>query len=212
MEALREEGWHIEETTDYGQVLEIGASFGKTVFTPMMNPKFNDFTYRNSIWHVASIDGEPVALLGARLDELGSEDLGAYLGRQMVRAYPPAKDEELWFSAPHVAQQLTGKLAYIGELFLSEKVRGKRMNLRHFLMLMHSTVALKWAPDWHYAFMADRHVSLGMDSIYWFTHRWPGVITWPDPPKGRGEKEWLVALEGADVETIVKYYMNLGNG
>ncbi len=207
VDSLIMQGWTVEQSTDFKAVPQVLQDLGKPAMTPILAPAHNDFTKTNAFWLFAYDDQGPVACISARMDDVGSEGLGAFISRAMSRSYPPDNEGVLRFTADHVGQQMCGRLVYIGELFVRRDARGNRDALEHFLMLAHSVAALKWGADWHYAFMRARDVNLGMDRTYWFTRRWPGVMEWTDPPAGRGESEWLVALPREDIPQVVNYYL-----
>ncbi len=207
LDSLLINGWQVEQSAKFEAVPEVLRNLGKPAMTPIMEPSRNDFTQTNSFWLFAHDDEGPAACISARMDDVGEEGLGAFLSRSMSRGYPPLEGGMLRFDADYVGQQMRRKLVYIGELYVRKSARGNREALENLLMLTHSVAALKWQADWHYAFMRARDVKLGMDRTYWFTRRWPGVMEWTNPPEGRSEMEWLVAIPREDMPQVARYYL-----
>ena len=101
----------------------------------------------------------------------------------------------------------SGRLAYIGELFVQPNFRGSRKRLRYLMILLHCCIATRWRADWTYAMMRNRDVMAGLGTTYGFTFQLPGVARWQHPsPPGRGDSEWLVALSADDFSHTTAHY------
>jgi len=195
----------LTELSDFDLVGQVIEDLDKPYLTPVLAPNNHDFTEANSFWLVAWDDMEPAMLIGARLEMLGDEPIDAFWKRTSRRHYPSGQDETIESVAPQISKELSGRLVYIGDLFIRQQNRGSREVLDNFMLLAHVIVGTKWNPDHTYAFMRDRDVRLGFANRYGFTRHLPWAREWVDPPYGRDDSEWLVSLSRADRDhTVLK--------
>ncbi len=211
LDGLNAQGLEIEELTDFDAVEQLIEDIGKPYLTPILAPNNNDFTDGNAFWLVAWDSYEPAVLIGAKLEVLQSEPIDKYWIRTSRRHYPNHNGETIKSVAPHVSSELTGRLAYIGDLYIRPQNRGSMAVLEKFMMLAQMAVALSWDPDFTYAFMRDRDVRLGFANRYGFTRHLPSVREWCDPPHGRSNSEWLVTLSRSDREHLLRNYARSSN-
>ncbi len=209
---LEEAGLTVHMTSDFEEVELAIRDIGKSYLTPKMDPTNNDFTEENSFWLFLMKDGEYVGGVAARHDILRTEPVSEFWRRAYRRYYPNISGETFALIESSVLANMTGGLTYVGDLFIREGNRGSREVLNSLMLLMHINCALKWESDWLYAFMWDRHVSLGMAAKYGFTRTIPGIRKWVAAPEGRRDDEWLVSLPRTELEHLVKLQAQLADG
>ncbi|MDJ0826809.1 MAG: hypothetical protein QNJ16_15025 [Rhodobacter sp.] len=200
--ALESHGLELGELSDFDVVEQLIEDISKPYLTPILAPNRNDFTQENAFWLVAWDDCEPAMIIGAKLEDLKDEPIDKFWIRTARRHYPTPAGETIKSVAPHIPNELGGRLVYIGDLFVRPKNRGTLGVLEKFMLLAHLTVAIRWNPDFTYAFMRDRDVRLGFANRYGFTKHVPFARVWSDPPHGRSNSEWLVSLSRSDREHL----------
>ena len=205
--ALAETGVEVEMIADFTVAQAIALEMGKPGFTAKLSSEYNDFTEENGFWLFMKEQGEYVASVATRYDNVGRESMRDYMIRTMRRHYPQEGGETLLEFTDALPPGFYGRMAYIGELFVRPDRRGSRQRLRYLMFLLHTCIASKWPVDWIYAMMRDRDVKAGFATSYGFTVQLPGVARWAQPvPEGRGDSEWIVAISAAHLEHMVRHY------
>lgn len=199
---LANQGYEVEELTDMSAVHDAVEAAGKAYLTPFNSPAHNDFTQKSALWLVARKEGVPAFLGCARLEDLGSERLDQYWPRVFSRAYGDSanKGAVIRNVGSDIATEMSGRLVYFGDLFVSPSVRGSRSALRSFVALGHLAVSLKWDPDWTYCFVRERDLMRGAAALYGFTRHFGAPFEWiEEPPTPRSRSERLVGLPRRDL-------------
>lgn len=195
---LEGKGIEVEELADLNAVNSIIQTAGKDYLTPYNSPFENDFTHNNALWLVARKNGIPAFVGCARLEDLGGESVSKYWKRLFVRHH--GAQASISGVRPEVDRELTGRLVYFGDLYVSDVARGSRDALRAFVALGHLAVSLKWSPDWVYCFIRERDVLRGAAALYGFTRQYGLAFDWDGaPPSPRNGTEVLVAVPRADI-------------
>lgn len=191
-EALWESGMEIRQETDFRKVAPLVEAMGKEYLTPILSPKYNDFTESNCFWLVAEKDGEPHIIGGARKDDLRKANPSIFLQTCMDRAYGAGEVSNI---SPSVDAALAGRAVYFGDIYSKQKSaigRKARFNLRLFTTIAHVLSEQMFAPDVVYSFMRDDHVMRGAADLYGFTQRIQKPLSWATEPYPRENSEWLV--------------------
>jgi len=183
-------GYSVKEYTDYSKIPQILDSLGKPYVTPHLSPNRNDFTQASSFWIVVEKDGVVVAAGGVRLEDLGQESVGQYWDR----LYKRQSGYGVRRIANPLLNELSGKLAYLGDLHLKEGHRGGRLLLHHCAILCHVIVSIKWSPDWTYAFLHKKDVMRGAAALYGFSRTIPQSKIWQRVEQPRRDDEYCASL------------------
>lgn len=154
---LAEAGIETEQSSDFELALETVGELDKPYLTDFLSPRKNDFFESNCFWLILRDgNGRPAGMIGARIDETGAEPLSRYSVRKLRNIFPdeeavPVRPDRL----PRIAEQIKGRVVYIGDLFFGQRLRTtNRQLLRIFLRLHYCTISLKWREfDWLYAFL-----------------------------------------------------------
>lgn len=201
LEALRAAGYSVEVSTDFDATRELVQTLEKTYLTSHFSPDLHDFTERNAFWLILKDGERPVGCIGARLDDLGRETADSYWRRVFPRIYPEGGPITATLSGTS-RNLLTGRLAYIGDLFFARDHRGRQRVLSALLLLTHAMVAVEWRPGATYAFMRGVDVRRGFGVRYHFTVHTPPPHQWDLPPEHRSNDEWVVILPEADHDAV----------
>ncbi|WP_143152698.1 hypothetical protein [Marivita hallyeonensis] len=199
---LAERGISIDETSDFGAAEARMTAIGKTSFTPMLSSEFNDLSKDRAVWLILQRDGTDIGGVAARLDTLWTERLTEFWARSYRRLY----DGSGVLDGSRNCDEITGDVVYMGEFFIAKSARGSRNLLSLYTHLLFAYCALRWQPDWLYAFVRADDVRLGYASEYGFTRQYPGAHTWKTRPAGRAEGEYLVALPSEDLARMAQFF------
>lgn len=188
-------GFEVEALADFTSLQEFLSSIGKLSMTPKMSPLYNDFVSGNCCWFVLTERGECTAVVGALFQDLGGEPLSEFLMRSTNRQYATEEIPQVVSSvASSQVIGISGRTAYLGELFVPDRKRGSRSNLRHFMLLVQALVAQEWRVDHIYALFRKRDLLAKMPYLYGFTDHVPAVMTWMSDVDGRSSDESLASV------------------
>ncbi|MFP7672882.1 hypothetical protein ACG74X_05940 [Marivita sp. S0852] len=202
LSGLAERGVSVHESSDFAQCEQRMTAIGKAGFTPMLSSDFNDLSKDHAGWLILHRDGRDIGGVAARLDSLNRESLSEFWARSYGRMYNGSGALKMSRNCDEIA----GKVMYMGEFFIAKEARGSRHLLSLFTHLLFAYAALRWQPDWLYAFVRADDVRLGYASEYGFTRQYPGVHLWDKRPKGRAEGEYLVALPAGDLMRMAQFF------
>lgn len=193
LDVLKDAGFDIYAPTDFAEIAELVQQTGRATQTPMMSVARNDFTLGRAFWLFLMVDGECVGGCAAQYIDLRDEPFDHYLRRTSKEQYNCETDPIATIARP-VAQEINGRLVYLGELEIHPKYRGKLKALSAFVRVLQSIAAMKWPDfDWMYAFVPFSHVKL--TGLYGFTWQMPYAIRWVQPaPPGRLDSHWMIGL------------------
>lgn len=203
---LEQMGCQIVATQDFNECAAMCAKMGKESLSPMMSPGMHDFTEGNCFWVFLFQDGNPLACIGAKREQIGRETIASYWSRSNRRQYG---QEGVSSVSSLATKHLVGDLAYIGELYVAKGRRGDSKRLEALLHYLHATIFCMWGVEYSYAFIRDRDMKVGMSVRYGFTRQIPRAQTWEVPPAGRQNSEWLVSVSREDFEHIAGHSISL---
>ena len=192
----------IDETSDFDDAEERMIAIGKSSFTPMLSSHFNDLSKDQAVWLILQKDGQDVGGVAARHDVLWSETLTEFWERSYRRFYKGSGE----LNASRNCDEINGDVVYMGEFFIAKHMRGSRNLLSLYTHLLFAYCALRWQPDWLYAFVRAEDVRRGYASECGFTRQYPGAHTWKKRPAGRAEGEYLVALPADDLARMAQFF------
>ncbi|MDX1711412.1 MAG: hypothetical protein R3316_09790, partial [Rhodovibrionaceae bacterium] len=181
---------------------------GRAPITPMFDPERSDLGGGKAFW-IKGVDeaGDVVHLQAARVDDLDGMPLIDWLeGLWAFYADPAAtaKAQEVCFCAAPMAMEITGRVAYHGEVWLRDGCNSFRgYGLGGVLPRMAIAVALKrWQPDYMYGIAWPRIVEKGMARFYGYRHFQPHGAMWNwqrQPQILHGDLIWLTRQDMIDM-------------
>lgn len=192
------------ETDDLSDFERQMTGIGKEQCHPMVSDKLHDFASDDVFGLYIKADGVCIGGMVARLVRLGSDSLDRHLLRSYSRYYRDCGGSPVT-PRLNITRQITGNVVYQGELFLSPNWRGGRVNVSAVMHYAHILSALKWQPDWIYAFM--RIEGLPHASGYGFTRQHVGALNWIEGHPRRSDKECLVALPLHEFIETAEYFV-----
>ena len=201
LNTLEADGFQIFAPKDFTQIQDLVRQTGRGQQTPMMSIARNDFTLGNAFWLFLMVDGKCVGGCAAHMIDLRDESFEHYLRRTSKEQYNCEEDPIDQVARP-VAQEINGRVVYIGELELHPRYRGKIGALSAFIRVMQALIAVKWPDfDWMFAFIPFDHVKL--TGKYGFTWQMPYAVRWKKPaPEGRLDSHWIIGLPRAHFDQL----------
>lgn len=203
---LGERGISVVQTTQFESAECRARTMGKPSITPMLSSEFNDLSKDDAFWLFLQQDGMDMGCVAARRDNLASENLSEYWARTNKRYYGMTGGRATYAHALAAVSEIKGSVVYVGEFFIRQNARGSRNQLTLFTHLLFSYCAMKWQPDWIYAFVRRNDIRRGYGGEYGFNRQIPGAQIWPSPPPGRQSDEYLVALTRTDLFHMAEVY------
>lgn len=208
---LADAGIRVEQTSDFDLAMATVAEMDKPYLTDFLSPRKNDFFERNCFWLILrNVQGGASGMVGARMDDMGREPLSSFSARKLRNLFPdeadvPIRPDRL----PRIAQEISGRVVYTGDLFVGPGLRTtNRQTLRTLVLLLYSTIFLKWQPvDWLYAFLRDRDVSRGAPWLYHFPRVYPMAHSWTLRPSVQTGEHWLAAMDRLEFVDMLSTYL-----
>ena len=125
VEQQRRRGFTVEQTSSPALVLDVIKRVEKPYFTRILDPHHSDFTASNFFWLVVRRDGEPIGVVGSRVDVVSRSGFGDFISFQMARLYGEDGSGVLEDSvAPPPFAEMSGTLNYLGDLYIRPDFRG----------------------------------------------------------------------------------------
>jgi hypothetical protein len=208
---LADAGIRVEQTSDFELAMETVAEMDKPYLTDFLSPRKNDFFESNCFWLILrDASGGASGMVGARMDDTGREPLSSYSARKLRNLFPeeaevPIRPDRL----PRIAQEISGRVVYTGDLFVGSGLRTtNRQTLRTLVLLLYCAISLKWQPfDWLYAFLRDRDVSRGAPWLYHFPRVYPLAHSWTLRPSVQTGEHWLAAMDRLEFVDMLSAYL-----
>lgn len=197
--AIEAGGLRVESSNDFMQLSRKMPDISKKSLTPKMDPEKNDFLEGDGFWLGAYNGDELVAVIACNFQDLGGEGLSSFLLRSTNRQYGA---QTIDYVAPQEVVNISGRTAYIGELFVKKEYRGKVGLLRPLVLLVATTCCLEWKIDYAYAFFRRRDFMARMPQLYGFTDHVPGVMRWAREVEGRGSSETMASISKHKINHI----------
>ncbi|KIC12846.1 hypothetical protein RA19_00075 [Leisingera sp. ANG-M1] len=206
LQTLSQAGLQVEMFTDFEKVPETAAQTGRQFQMPGFAIERADHTRNSAFWLFLKDDGSYIGGAAAMLQDLGRETLADYLLRTSRHHFPNGAGGGVESVAEPLAREVSGRLAYIGELNFLPGYRGKRAErLEPFMRIFQVLAIQKWDVDWIYAFIPDRHMQARLDLVYGFSRAIPRAQKWRDPePEVRSSSEWFVGSSRLEMEHMLQ--------
>lgn len=164
---LEMKGARVIQITDLDVVVEMLAEMGALTndieaggpyVTRWLDPRKNVLSSQTSFWMFLVDDtGQIIGKLGNRYDELGRDSFYEYAARalRVIHSDDPANPPSERF--PQIAHEITGNLAYCGDLFIDDAWRHKGL-VPDLMKLNYWIVASKWDNmDWAVNYVRASH-------------------------------------------------------
>lgn len=204
---LKEIGITVELCYDFARAERELLACGKPSFTPMMSVDHNSFTNEAFLWVLLKCDGVTIGGACAKYDNIRDEAIDAFWMRTLRRHYIEEFDTGAKVICDAETLNISGKVVYLGELFVAKNKRGSAKQLRLFVHLLFAYAGLKWADlDHIYVTMRADDIQNGKIHLYGFTEQTPWVIQWSGGSSGRFSSESIVSIPRAKLKHISRIY------
>ncbi|MCF6433639.1 MULTISPECIES: hypothetical protein [unclassified Leisingera] len=206
LNALSQAGLQVEMFTDFEKVPDAAAETGRRFQMPGFAIERADHTRNSAFWLFLKEGDTYVGGAASMLQDLGRETLAEFLLRTSRHQFPNDAGGGVESVAEPLAREVSGRLAYIGELNFLPGHRGKRAErLEPFMRIFQILAIQKWDVDWIYAFIPDRHMQARLDLVYGFSRAIPRAQKWRDPePEVRSSTEWFVGASRLEMEHMLQ--------
>lgn len=206
LHTLSQGGLQVEMFTDFEKVPETAALSGRRFQMPGFAIERADHTENSAFWLFLKENDTYIGGAAAMLQDLGRETLADFLMRTSRHQFPNPSGGGVESVAEPLAREVSGRLAYIGELNFLPGRRGKRAErLAPFMRIFQILAIQKWDVDWIYAFIPDRHMQARLDLVYGFTRALPRAQKWRAPePEVRSSTEWFVGSSRLEMEHMLQ--------
>ena len=206
LQEIERQGYSVSLETDFDRVPKLALETGRTYQMPTFEIAKSHLTKTSAFWLFLYKDDLPVGTAAVIRQDLGSEPFGMFLKRTYAHQFPHPSGETILEVAAPMADTVTGRLAYVGELNFHPSIRGRRDLLGAFAQLLQLTAFMEWDIDWIYAFIGDRHMRARLDLVYGFSVAIPHAQTWnPPDPDVRSSSEWFVGSNQAQFEHSIRW-------
>jgi len=201
---ISEAGYELDYVDDFEAVPSIALETGRSFQMPGLSVTRNDHTKNTAFWLFIKQGDEYIGGVAALLQDIGRERFDHYLKRTASNHFPNQNRPTIRHIAKPLGDEVSGKLAYIGELHFKKQSRGQRKILKALMRMLQLLVVAEWDVDWMYAFIPDRHMKARLDLVYGFTRSIPNAQIWSEPaPEVRASSEWFVGVSRADLEHVI---------
>ncbi|MER9839335.1 hypothetical protein NKJ28_31045 [Mesorhizobium sp. M0145] len=197
--------------------ISIGFDFQKYVSitraTPTKSPTYPNFRPDRSpikagegFWIVGVDHNDDIALLdAARLYDLSRsnfadhlQSLKAFYANPTIQAHP---NDSCFCTAPS-AKKITGRVAYLGDLWVRKDYRGQGVPRIAAGIAFGVSFAL-WAPDFICGFVARWSLDKGVVAQYEMPHHEPGGLILRLVDEKIVDEDWLVWLTGDELRSRI---------
>jgi hypothetical protein len=176
---------------------------------PMHHYATGMFDHERAFWmSVTDASGKVVGLQALRFD-LVDTNLADWCINYMIGVY--MRHQELMIPAHvhaptgSIAERLTGRLVYHGEMWLDPQVRNHGI-FENFCRLGIIIALIKWQPDAIWGLANAQMATRGHFTRAGFTVVERGFMRWQWATEGIDPVEYLVAVEGHSLESMVEEF------
>jgi hypothetical protein len=165
------------------------------------------------MWNwLTNAEGAVVGLQAFRFDNVDTHladwclnyMIGVYMRRQEMmvptHAQPPAGS---------VAERLTGKLVYHGEIWIDKQIKNRKV-FELFVRLGLQLALLKWQPDAIWGLASAQMAGHGHFTRVGYTVLERGFLRWQWASEGVDPVEYLVAVERPSLEAMAEEFLATG--
>ena len=190
---VQDRGFNIEPVQSIDDFEGRVTALGKPENHPMLSPRWHDFLHSDAFGLILRSDGRDVGGVAARFTDLRDESLADYWARTYRRAYGSGASCPVRSPAPIVRNQMSGKIVYVGEMFIIPDMRGMKHLSALLVRYLQVLSAITWRPDWIYGFVRDADAQRGKANQYGFSIQIPVAQIWAVDRPDRSSGEHLVA-------------------
>jgi hypothetical protein len=188
---MSDAGFRFYEPANFSEVPALWEAIGKRYEHPMTSLERNDFTLAQAFWLFLMKGDQPVAGIGAKLEDLRDEAFGSYIRRVSRHQYRTSGEAVKWV-APPIDRAFSGRLIYFGGIEVHPDFRGKSGLISDFSQMARLLGATAWDFDWMYTIISYRHRKIA--DRYGFELRFRNAISWHQPPpEGRSDDQMVLA-------------------
>jgi hypothetical protein len=173
---------------------------------PMHHFATGVFNRERAFWmYLTDESGDVVGLQAFRYDEIDTHladwcvnyMIGVYMRHQelMVPSFPNPPEGS-------VSEQLTGKLVYHGEIWISKNIKSRKV-FEIFVRLGLITAVIKWHPDAIWGLASAQMAGHGHFTRVGYTILERGFLRWQWASEGIDPVEYLVAAELHSLEAMI---------
>ena len=209
-ELARSQGLYLQIGSDF-TVFKMArdAQLGRAPLSPMFDPSVCSFDPVDGFWIIGTDNrGRLVHTQAMRLNHLGTDTtLGQFLYANRVIYAPPGEEVDVdhtVFNRAPSTRRIKGRVAYHGELWLSEEFRGNR-NTTILPRLALGLALRQWSPDYAFGLMNPVLCCKGLQAREGYMHVEPGGILWHQPGKDEPLEEWIVWMARDDLEYLMEF-------
>ncbi|GHB33836.1 hypothetical protein GCM10007094_23410 [Pseudovibrio japonicus] len=152
---------------------------------------------------LSSAEGECIASIAARKDNLGGQCLGEFLKNYFARIYTSQSGAaQLAEAIPAYAREPLFETSYIGELWVHQDHRNLKI-ARAMVKLAILLSVQMWGVGYVYAFLTARHMKVGPLQYGW-TRAYQRALKWEREPTEVPGDLGFVAITGEEVADLAR--------
>lgn len=197
---LESKGVRAVQVTDLDLVMDVLADMGALTndieaggpyVTRWLDPRRNVLSSKTSFWiFLFDIDGRVVGKLGNRYDEIGRDSFYKFAARALGAIHTDDPERAPYTRFPPIAHEITGNLAYCGDLFIDKDWRHQGL-VPDLIKLNYWIVASKWADmDWAVNYVRASHgVQYSWTNKHWMM--FPDTVDFSYPPSSPFRGHWF---------------------
>ncbi|MEQ8440878.1 MAG: hypothetical protein RIM33_09695 [Alphaproteobacteria bacterium] len=210
VERARQKGLTLELMDDFDLLLKVvEETSDRAPLTPIFDNRVCDVGSHNAFWvKGTAADGRVVHLQAVRRDDLEGESLSDFLARMgphLMSPHIPGIPEESDYGACRYVREMTGRLCYHGEVWLSQTGEFRGQGLGVALPRLGVALALmRWAPDGIYGFVHPDLVLKGIPARYGYMHTHPFGIRWKRKDGLGTLDESITWMTGEDMSDLIE--------
>ena len=190
--AIRARGLRVHRVERLREFEERMRALGMPDPHPMLSARWNDFPGGQAAGLVLTRGGQDVGGVAAHYYDLGGQSLGDYWEESYRRLYGKGDASPVYEPAPLAETTITGKVVYLGQLFLTKAERDGVVSAA-LLRYIQAFCVIEWTPNWLYGFIRAEDVERGKAAQFGFTYQVPFAQLWRKEPETRFSTEYLVA-------------------
>lgn len=202
---LHESGFSLRRGVCFEELEANITCSGKPVLTEHFSTEKNTYTPGQAFWiSVETFDGRIVGRVAARLDDLGDQTLVDYWRRYWRRCYPAQAggQAEMAQDQPRYASNISGRVAYVGDLYVEKAFRGKGVGAA-LVKIVQIDALDEWMPNYLYGWMTPEHAQSGLLLAYGFRAVHEGGIRWLKEPGTIGGNLVFVGNDREDLADLI---------
>lgn len=197
---LETKGVHAVQVTDLDLAIDVLAEMGALTndieaggpyVTRWLDPRKNVLSSETSFWiFLFDTDGKVIGKLGNRYDEIGRDSFYKFAARSLGALHPDDPETAPFTRFPAIAHEISGNLAYCGDLFIDQDWRHQRL-VPDLIKLNYWIVASKWAEmDWAVNYVRATHgIQYSWTDQHWMM--FPETVDFSYPPSSPFRGHWF---------------------